>query len=130
MAKDRRNRAMLAKYLLSMSLVLVTPYAALAGQESTIFRYDGQDFIRENTTLKKEDGTPAVNTKLDRSSPAYEHLSKKQSYSGPAKLFGQTCDAIYAPVIDTGGMMTGAIFVARASVAQLESKGIPKSVNR
>ena len=112
MAKDRRNRAKLAKYLLSMSLVLVTPYAALAGQESTIFRYDGQDFIRENTTLKKEDGTPAVNTKLDRSSPAYEHLSKKQSYSGPAKLFGQTCDAIYAPLIDTGGMMTGAIFVA------------------
>ena len=112
MAKDRRNRAMLAKYLISMSLVLVTPYAAPAGQESTIFRYDGQDFIRENTTLKKEDGTPAVNTKLDRSSPAYEHLSKKQSYSGPAKLFGQTCDAIYVPVIDTGGMMTGAIFVA------------------
>ena len=112
MAKDRRNRAMLAKYLISMSLVLVTPYAALAGQESTIFRYDGQDFIRENTTLKKEDGTPAINTKLDRSSPAYEHLSKKQSYSGRAKLFGQTCDAIYAPVIDKSGMMTGAIFVA------------------
>ena len=115
MAKERLNRAKLAKYLHSRSLILVTPYAALAGQESTIFRYDGQDFIRENTTLKKEDGTPAVYTKLDRSSPAYEHLSKKQSYSGPAKLFGQTCDAIYAPVIDTGGMMTGAIFVANCN---------------
>lgn len=112
MVKGERRHLVVAKYLFSMGLVLGTPSAALAGQESTIFRYDGQDFIREKTTLMKEDGSSAVNTKLDRSSPAYEHLSKQQSYSGPTKLFGQTCNSIYAPVIDAHGAMTGAIFVA------------------
>ncbi len=37
--------------------------------ESTIFTYDGQDFIRKHTTLVTEAGKSAVNTKLDSDSP-------------------------------------------------------------
>jgi hypothetical protein len=44
--------------------------------ESTIFTYDGQDFIRKHTTLVTEDGKSAVNTKLDRDNPAYKALGR------------------------------------------------------
>lgn len=112
MNDNRRILGILGKGLLATTLLFAAPGLALAAQESTIFRYDGQDFIRDKTTLTKDDGTPAVNTKLDRNSPAYKHLVQKQSYTGPAKLFGLTCDAIYAPVLDTNGTLTGAVFVA------------------
>ncbi len=112
MTTHRHFRLTISTILFGASLALVAPAAALAGQESTIFRYDGQDFIREKTTLTTEDGASAVNTKLDRSSPAFEQLVQKKSYTGPAKVFGRTCDAIYAPVMDAGGAMTGALFVA------------------
>jgi methyl-accepting chemotaxis protein len=84
---------------------------ALAGQESTIFTYDGQDFIRAQTTLATEDGKSAVNTKLDRDSPAYKDLVKKRSYKGEVTVFGQKCDAKYAPLTNAKGKLTGALFV-------------------
>ena len=112
MTIDRQFLVALSTFLIGTSLALVAPSAALAAQESTIFRYDGQDFIREKTTLTTEDGASAVSTKLDRSSPAFEQLVQKKSYTGQAKLFGRTCDSIYAPVVDAGGALTGALFVA------------------
>ena len=112
MTTNRQFWAAISKNMVGVGFLLVAPSAALAAQESTIFRYDGQDFIREKTTLTTEDGASAVNTKLDRSSPAFEHLVQKKSYTGQAKLFGQTCNSIYAPVVDAGGAMTGALFVA------------------
>ena len=99
-----------------MLLALVFPFAAtggaLAAQESTIFSYDGQDFLRAKTTLTTEDGKSAVNTKLDRNSPAYKELVKKHSYTGQATIFGQKCDSNYAPLTDASGQLTGALFVA------------------
>jgi methyl-accepting chemotaxis protein len=84
---------------------------AYAGQESTIFSFVGQDFVRTKTTLKTQDGKSAVNTKLDHNSPAYKALLAKHSYSGDATVFGQKCDASYAPLTDAGGQLTGALFV-------------------
>jgi len=62
---------------------------ALAGQESTIFTFDGHDFIRAQTTLVTEDGKSAVNTKLDHNNPGYKALIKKHSYTGEVILFGE-----------------------------------------
>ena len=84
---------------------------ALAGQESTIFTYDGKDFIRTHTTLVTEDGKVAVNTKLDHDSPSYKALIHKRSYTGNATIFGQECDANYAPLTNKNGRLTGALFV-------------------
>ena len=112
MTTNRQLRAVVSTFLFGTSLLLVTPSAALATQESTIFRFDGKDFIRDKTTLTTEDGASAVNTKLDQGSPAFEQLVQKKSYKGQAKLFGRTCDSIYAPVVDAGRALTGALFVA------------------
>lgn len=100
----------------TMLLVLLLPFAAtgiaLAAQESTIFTYDGQDFVREKTTLMTEDGKSAANTKLDRNSPAYKQLVQKHSYTGQGTIFGQKCDSNYAPLTNASGQLTGALFVA------------------
>jgi hypothetical protein len=58
-----------------------------------------------------QDGQSAVNTKLDRDSAAYKALSQKQSYSGPATVFGQNYEANYAPLVGADGKLTGALFV-------------------
>ena len=52
--------------LLSAGLVSSASSAEL---DATIFSYDGQDFVRTDTTLMK-DGASAADTKLDRDSPA------------------------------------------------------------
>ena len=87
--------------------------SAFAGQESTVFRFDGQDFIRVDTTLMTQDGKSAVNTKLDRADPSYAALVQKRSYSGNSILYGQSYAANYAPLTNEQGQLTGAIFVGK-----------------
>jgi hypothetical protein len=101
-----------------LTLTLLLPVTMLAGSvawaaelAATIFSYDGADFTRTQTTLT-QDGKSEVGTKLDHDSAAYKALSQKQSYSGPATLFGHDYDANYAPMVGADGKMTGALFVA------------------
>ena len=77
----------------------------------TIFNYDGQDFIRFQTTLLTEEGKSAVNTKLDHDYPSYQALIQKRSYIGEAIIFGRDYETYYAPLTDEQGQLTGAIFV-------------------
>jgi methyl-accepting chemotaxis protein len=104
--------ASVRKRIFAFVLAFSATGIAFAGQESTIFTYDGQDFIRAQTTLTTEDGKSAVNTKLDRSSLAYKDLVNKRSYTGEVTVFGQKCDANYAPLTNAKGQLTGALFVA------------------
>jgi len=80
--------------------------------ESTIFSYDGHDFVRSKTTLLTEDGKSAVNTKLAHDTPAYKALIKKHSFTGDVTVFGRKYDASYAPLTGEDGKLTGALFVA------------------
>jgi methyl-accepting chemotaxis protein len=98
--------------VLSLVLPVTLPVAAWAGElAATIFSYDGTDFVRKQTTLT-EDGKSEAGTKLDHDSAAYKALSQKQSYTGPATLFGHDYDANYAPMVGADGKLTGALFVA------------------
>ena len=104
------------RLLFALSLLLPVSIfadsAAWAGElAATIFSYDGSDFVRGQTTLT-EDGESAAGTKLDHDSAAYKALSQKQSYNGPATLFGQDYEAHYAPMVGADGNLTGALFVA------------------
>lgn len=113
MHKSLRVPLSVRNTLFALALPFAASGVALANtQESSIFRYDGQDFVRVQTTLVKDDGKSAVDSKLDRGSPAYKALIKKDSYSGKAMLFGRSCDANYAPLTNASGQLTGAIFVA------------------
>lgn len=92
---------------------LGTPVSAeaKANLESSIFEFDGTDFVRTQTTLTTEKGKSAVKTKLDHGSPAYKFLSRKESYTGDATLFGHKYEGHYAPVVSGDGRLTGALFV-------------------
>lgn len=103
-------------------LTLLFPVAGLVSStssaetklEATVFSYDGQDFVRTDTTLTAE-GKSVARTKLDRDGPAYNALVTKRSYSGPVNVFGQALKAHYAPIVGEDGQLTGAVFVGVAN---------------
>ena len=102
---------------LAMCTILASADPQLSGAQSstleaTIFRYDGHDFVRAQTTLRTAEGKSAVNTKLDRETPAYKALMQKRSYSGDVTVFGKKYEANYAPLTAEDGRITGALFVA------------------
>ena len=82
--------------------------------EATIFTYDGQDFVRTQTTLVTKQGKSAVNTKLEHDNPAYKALIEKRSFTGDATIFGRHYEADYAPLTGDDGRLTGALFVGVA----------------
>lgn len=107
------------KYLISMFMAALAvglcslgcdkscpePYAV-----STVFSFDGKDFVRTETSLPKEDGKLATGTTLDRGSEAFHALIKKESFSGETKLFGKKYNSHYAPLVKNGELV-GAIFI-------------------
>lgn len=110
-------KSVLIAFCLSMPFIafLGTPSFSGTKVEATIFSFDGGDFIRSETTLIA-DGKSASATKLDRNSDAYKALIDKQSYAGPATVFGHGYEANYAPLTGKDGNLIGVLFV-----------GIPKS---
>ena len=111
MSKHHLISVWIGKIILASLIAFSVAGIAFAGQESTIFTYDGQDFIRTHTTLVTKDSKSAVNTKLDHDNPGYKALIQKRSYTGEVTLFGKKCDANYAPLTDDSGQLTGALFV-------------------
>ena len=120
----RLGRMIVAALLLALGVAVMAlvegsigAQAAAQGQakmESTIFSYDGKDFVRTRTTMLTEDGKSAVNTKLEHDSPAYKALMNKHSYIGEATVFGRKYDADYAPLLTDDGRLNGALFVGVA----------------
>ena len=106
-----RRLFLILSLLLPVTVLVGSAASAETKLAATIFSYDGADFVRTQTTLT-QDGQSAANTKLDHDSAAYKALSQKQSYTGPATVFGKDYDANYAPLVGADGKLTGALFVA------------------
>ena len=107
----KRLRSLLILTLLLPATMIISSATFAGGNlEATIFSYDGNDFVRTETSLIEE-GESAANTKLDRDGAAYQALVNKRSHIGPATLFGQDYQARYAPLIDKDGQLIGAVFV-------------------
>ncbi|KVM03559.1 chemotaxis protein [Burkholderia ubonensis] len=96
---------------LDLDYTIPDQFLQKSGAIATIFARDGDDFVRITTSLKKQDGTRAVGTRLDRNSPAYAPLVAGRSYTGLAKLFGKPFITEYKAVVDAGGRVIGALFV-------------------
>ena len=78
---------------------------------ATVLTKTGETYVRAATTIKKNDGTSAVGTTLDASSPAIAKLDEGEAYYGDATIFGKTYDAGYEPIKDATGAVIGAYFV-------------------
>jgi methyl-accepting chemotaxis protein len=90
---------------------LVDRFTAVTGAVGTVFVRSGDDFIRISTSLKKEDGSRAVGTPLDRSHPAYQGLLKGEDFTGKANLFGKDYLTKYLPLKDRSGKVIAVFFV-------------------
>jgi methyl-accepting chemotaxis protein len=77
---------------------------------ATIFVRSGEDFVRISTSLKKEDGSRAVGTPLDRNHPGYINLKEGKEYIGKASLFGKDYITKYTPIMNNGQVI-GALFI-------------------
>jgi methyl-accepting chemotaxis protein-2 (aspartate sensor receptor) len=100
------------KKSLSISRQEIDRFTKVTGDVATVFKRTGDDFLRIETSLKKEDGTRAVGTMLDRKHPAYAKLMAGESYSGKAVLFGRYYMTHYKPVKE-GNVVTGVLFVGQ-----------------
>jgi len=78
---------------------------------ATIFVRQDEEFIRISTSLKKEDGSRAVGTRLDHNHPAYASLVENQVYTGKAHLFGRDYMTRYEPFTDKAGAVVGIYFI-------------------
>lgn len=98
-------------HTLNLDFTIPDQFFERSGAISTVFERTGDDFIRVTTSLKKQDGTRAIGTLLDRKGPAYARVVSGQVFSGLATLFGKQYITQYKPVTDASGRVIGALFV-------------------
>ncbi|MEI6206122.1 MAG: methyl-accepting chemotaxis protein [Desulfuromonadales bacterium] len=96
---------------LNLNTEIVDRFTNVTKAVSTIFVRSGDDFIRVSTSLKKEDGSRAISTALDRTHPAYQGLLKGEEFIGKATLFGRNYMTKYLPVKDGGGKVIAVLFI-------------------
>ena len=101
---------------------IVDRATSYVGGTATLFVYDdaSQQFVRETTNVKKENGDRAVGTQLAADHPAQAVLRRGQAYKGPAMLFGRRFYTAYQPVFGTAGKVIGIVYVG-IPTAQLDS---------
>ena len=105
-----RRLFLMPSLLLPVTLLVSGASLAQTKLDASIFSFDGQDFVRTDTTLM-QNGQSAVGTKLDHDGAAYKALVEKHSYTGPATVLGQNYQANYAPLFGADGKLSGALFV-------------------
>jgi len=96
---------------LNLNTEIVDRFTAVTQAIGTVFVRSGDDFIRVSTSLKKEDGSRAVGTPLDREHPAYQGLLKGETFIGKATLFGKDYMTKYLPVKDETGKVIAVLFI-------------------
>ena len=97
--------------VLNNDFTQVDDFTRLTGGTATIFVRDGEDFTRITTSLKKQDGSRAIGTRLDRKHPGYTGLLQGQTYIGRAQLFGRSYMTQYSPVRDAQGQVIAVLYV-------------------
>jgi methyl-accepting chemotaxis protein-2 (aspartate sensor receptor) len=97
--------------VLNLDFTIPDQFLERSGAVATVFVRSGDDFVRVTTSLKKQDGSRAIGTRLDRKGPAYAPLLANRSYTGLAALFGKRLITQYRPITDASGRVIGALFV-------------------
>ena len=83
---------------------------ASKGGVSTIFAKSGDSFLRVSTSITQPDGSKAVGTLLDKSSPVFKSVMNKDRYVGVVSLFGRNYMSVYEPIVN-GNDVIGILYV-------------------
>ncbi|MFT0167872.1 Cache 3/Cache 2 fusion domain-containing protein [Paraburkholderia mimosarum] len=108
-------------HVLNLDFSIPDQFLARSGEIATIFARSGDDFVRVTTSLKKQDGSRAIGTLLDRKGPAYAPVLANRTYTGLAQLFGKQYITQYKPILDASGHVIGALFVGVDVGEQIEA---------
>jgi methyl-accepting chemotaxis protein len=106
---------------LNLDFSIPDQFLERSGAIATVFARSGDDFVRVTTSLKKQDGSRAIGTRLDRQAPAYALILAGKPYTGLAELFGKRFVTQYKPVTDASGRVIGALFVGVVVDRQIQS---------
>lgn len=107
--------------VLNLNIDIVDRFTRITKDVGTIFVRTGDDFIRISTSLKKEDGSRAIGTALDRTHPAYQGLLKGEEFTGKATLFGRDYMTKYVPIKDKSGSVIAVLFIGYDITASLKA---------
>jgi methyl-accepting chemotaxis protein len=78
---------------------------------ATIFSKDGERFVRIATNVMKDDGTRAVGTELNNTTPAYAELKSQRAFYGVVDILGNPYFTAYEPLPGKNGETIGIAYV-------------------
>ncbi|MDP9008365.1 MAG: Cache 3/Cache 2 fusion domain-containing protein [Pseudomonadota bacterium] len=78
---------------------------------ATIFSKDGDRFVRIATNVMKDDGTRAVGTELNNTTPAYAELKSQRAFYGVVDILGNPYFTAYEPLLGKNGEAIGIAYV-------------------
>lgn len=96
---------------------IVDKVSSISKGVTTVFSWDGKDFIRINTSVKTDSGERAVGTPLNSKGAAYAALTKAnpETFVGVIDILDQPYFTRYEPLKDSNGVLIGALFVGERS---------------
>jgi len=101
----------LANHELYQAMDVVDAIEAQTGSTCTIFQVMPDQWVRVATNVKKKDGSRAVGTTLDASSPVYSVVMSGKTYIGTNKILGRTFETAYHPLKDASGNILAVLYV-------------------
>lgn len=113
---------------LNLNTEIVDRFTSLTGAVGTVFVRSGDDFIRVSTSLKKEDGSRAIGTALDKNHPAYQGLLNGEPFVGKAVLFGKDYMTKYLPIKGDDGKVVAILFIGLDFTEVI--KGMREKINK
>ncbi|HEY5995866.1 MAG TPA: Cache 3/Cache 2 fusion domain-containing protein [Candidatus Deferrimicrobiaceae bacterium] len=110
---------------LGQDFSVVDKVTGLTGDYATLFRMDEGKMTRVSTSVKKNDGSRAVDTSIGSDSPVYQSIVAGKPFTGRAKVIDDWCLVSYEPVT-SGGSVVGALFVG---VKQKDVSSLREAIN-
>src|SRR6056297_1081959 len=93
------------------SYEFIDDFGEKLGITATVFKKEGDDFIRTVTNIQKDDGTRAVGTFLGESSAAYQPIMNNKRFLGRAAILGKNYLTAYDPLLNAQGALIGILYV-------------------
>ena len=97
--------------VVNIDTAVVDRFSSVTHAVASVLVRSGDDFVRISTSLKKQDGSRACGTTLERNHPAYRNLIGGGEYIGRATLFGKDYMTKYTPVFDEHGRVIAVLFI-------------------
>jgi methyl-accepting chemotaxis protein len=94
---------------------------------ATIFSKDGEHFVRISTNVLKDDGSRAVGTELNNTTPAYAALSKRTEFYGVVDILGNPYFTGYEPLFSKNVEFIGIAYVGYKAELPVLSQALDQS---